>query len=104
MNRRIVLRPEALEQIREAAAWYTTWGRQLGTGFREEVSAKLEAIRKAPLRFPAVDGEIRKAVLRRFPYILLFRARKEEILVLSCFHTRRDPKDRPGGAAERDPP
>lgn len=103
MTRRMVLRPEAAEEIRDAASWYVERGSHLEADFLTEVAARLDAAREAPERFPVVEGEMRKAVLRRFPYIILFRARPEEVVIVSCFHTRRDPKDRPGVDSKEGP-
>jgi len=32
-------------------------------------------------------------VLKRFPYSVLFRASEDEVVVIACFHGRRDPHD-----------
>jgi plasmid stabilization system protein ParE len=39
-----------------------------------------------------VHGEARRAVLRRFPYSVIYAVREDEIVVIACFHGRRDPK------------
>jgi plasmid stabilization system protein ParE len=39
-----------------------------------------------------VRGEVRRAVLRRIPYSVIFTVREDEIVVIACFHARRDPK------------
>lgn len=91
MTRHVALRPEAEREIAEAAAWYEERVPELGAAFLDEVARLIESIRSHPHRFAAIQGEICKAVLRRFPYIVLFRARADEVVVLSVFHTRRDP-------------
>ena len=93
MSRRIYLRPEAEVEIRKAADWYDEHGAWLGEAFLDEVARVLEVIRDRPEQYPIVDDDIRKAVLRRFPYVLLYRARDSELVVISCFHTRRDPRE-----------
>ena len=45
-----------------------------------------------PKAFPTVHGQVRKAVLRRFPYSLLFIVESDDIVVLGYFHHRRDPR------------
>lgn len=91
MSFRIKLRPEAESEISETALWYTRRGIGLGADFLDEVATTLSALRDRPDRFPIVEGEIRKTLLRRFPYVVLFSIRGEEVIVISCFHTRRDP-------------
>jgi toxin ParE1/3/4 len=89
---RITLRPEAESEISEAAVWYTRRGIGLGADFLDEVAKTLSVLKSSPDRFPIVEGEIRKTLLRRFPYVVLFSIRGAEVVVISCFHTRRDPK------------
>ena len=91
MRRRIYLRPETEEEIGEAVAWYRERGPGLGVAFLDEVPSAMEALAVAPDRYPIVEGEIRKAVLRRFPHVILFRSTDEETVVIACFHTRRTP-------------
>ncbi len=88
---RIYLRPEAEAEISETAVWYAQRSTGLGTAFLDEVSKTLAVLEENPDQYPVAEGEIRKAVLRRFPYVVLFRARGDEVVVISCFHTRRDP-------------
>jgi plasmid stabilization system protein ParE len=92
VTRRLVLRPQAVAEVDEAAAWYSARSRGLGAEFVRLVDAALAAIERNPLRFPHVQDPIRRAVLRRFPYSILFTATDDEIVVLSVFHSSRDPK------------
>jgi plasmid stabilization system protein ParE len=82
-----------MAEIREAAQWYAERGLGLEDVFLDEVSRVLRLIRSAPSRYPFVDADLRKAVLRRFPYILLYRAREDEVVVIACFHGRRNPEE-----------
>ena len=92
MTRRFVVRPQAELEIAEAADWYYERARGLAAEFVRVVDAAFATIERNPLQFPLVDPPIRRAVLRRFPYSILFTADDVEIVVLSCFHSRRDPK------------
>jgi len=92
VSRRFVVRPQADFEITEAADWYAQRAPGLGGEFVRAVDAALAAIERNPLQHPVVDPPIRRALLRRFPYSILFTADDDEIVVLSCFHVRRDPK------------
>lgn len=37
--------------------------------------------------------DTRQALVRRFPYRVLYRLLGEEIVVVACFHARRDPSN-----------
>jgi hypothetical protein len=46
-----------------------------------------------PWQFPVVYKSIRRALLRHFPYALMFVIEADETLtVIACFHGSRDPK------------
>jgi plasmid stabilization system protein ParE len=92
VTRRLVFRPEADFEINEAAEWYEARGQGLAVEFLRILDACIESIRRDPLRYPVVHGEVRRAVLRRFPYIVIYAVREDEIVVIACFHGRRDPK------------
>lgn len=93
MNRDFVVRPEARLEVLEAANWYSKRSRGLGGEFVRVVDAAFAQIERSPLRFPVVDSPVRRAVLRRFPYTIMFTADDDEIVILAVFHVRRDPTD-----------
>lgn len=39
------------------------------------------------------DGQVRRALLRRFPYSVVYEAGPDEIMVLACRHVRQDEMD-----------
>ena len=46
----------------------------------------------APRQFPVVYQNVRTALLRRFPYALMFVIEADDTLtVIACFHGSRDP-------------
>ena len=53
-----------------------------------------ELIQSMPLRFPVVHGEVRRALLRRYPFAVFFRIRpaSSHVVVLAVFPQRSDPK------------
>lgn len=89
---RLKFRPEARLDILEAQAWYEDRARGLGEEFTRSIDAAASGMLRFPHAFPQVHGEVRKAVLRRFPYSLLFLIDGEDIVVLGCFHQRRSPR------------
>lgn len=92
MTHRVSLRPEAEDEIRSAAAWYGDRNAGLADRFLSDLMWTIDSIAARPQAHPVVVDQIRKAVLRRSPYVVLFRADETEILVIACYHTRRDPE------------
>ena len=91
MKREFIVRPLARLDMLEAIEWYSERSREVGAEFVRVVDEAFESIMTNPAQFPEVDAPIRMAVLRPFPYTIMFTADEEEIVVLSVFHVRRDP-------------
>jgi len=92
MKGRLVFHPAARVELREAQEWYESRVFGLGSEFARAVESALMAIQRRPATYAVVHDEVRQAVLRRFPYSILFTLEGDGILVLACFHHRRDPK------------
>ena len=93
---RVVLHPEARKELRSAALWYDERRAGLGTEFVAEVSAMLERIASSPHAFSWWPGiasprSIRRAVLRRFPYLIAFEKQHDRVVVLAIGHGKRRP-------------
>ena len=91
-ERRFVLRPQAGREIEEAAEWYDSRRSGLGSEFLDAVDACLTSVLRNPEGYPQVRSGMRRAVLRRFPYNLIYALRAGVVVVLGCVHGRRDPK------------
>lgn len=92
MNLPLRFRPEVGQDIREAFDWYDQRREGLGREFLLSLKAALAEVRRSPESFRAVDGQVRRALTRRFPYAVFFVTGREEILVFAVFHTKRDPR------------
>ena len=88
----IFTRPARVELV-EAQDWYENEAPGLGRAFSAAVVAVVERMSANPQQFPVVYKTIRRALLRRFPYALMFIIDADETLtVIACFHGSRDPK------------
>lgn len=88
---RLIVRPEAELDLNEVGAWYDGERGGLGSEFLAEVRAAFIRVEQAPLRFPRVSGEIRRALLHRFPFGVFFVAEGEVATVLAVTHLHRHP-------------
>ena len=90
------LAPEALDELSEAASWYEKRSEGLGGELLDEVEGVLQRIEARPGSFPQLldvpeDLEIRRALLPRFPYALVFIATEVETQVIAVAHVKRQP-------------
>ena len=65
MTRSTFVLPEAQRDIKEASLWYERQETGLGLRFIREVRASIRFIRDNPLRFPRVEEDVRRALLKR---------------------------------------
>ncbi|WP_017302406.1 type II toxin-antitoxin system RelE/ParE family toxin [Nodosilinea nodulosa] len=92
MSYRLIIRPEAELDIQDAFEWYEAQTPGLGSEFIRAVDASLSGIGRNPFGYPKIYQQARRALLRRFPYGLLFVVEQELIAVVACFHGKRSPK------------
>lgn len=72
--------------------WYEAQQEGLGAEFREALGELLTRIGNNPLAYPERYRGSRRAMLRRFPYVVWYRVDGETSVVLACVHGRRDPR------------
>lgn len=85
--------PEAREEFDRATDWYAARGRALGRDFVACVKEVIKRIAANPNIHATVHGDVRKAVVSRFPYVVLYKEEAGDLLVVSVFHTSRDPAE-----------
>jgi plasmid stabilization system protein ParE len=92
MKRGLVLRRVAEREFDQSIAWYESKRKGLGLEFRAAIEHQFQRIAECPELFPKLRGEVRRAVvLRRFPFVIHFLIEPKRIVVLSVFHTSREP-------------
>ena len=92
MTRRFIVRPLAEADLEDAARWYEDERAGLSERFLSDVDRTIARIRERPFEFPAVSGNVRRALLHTFPYAVYFRMSDEAVVVLAVLHLRRNPK------------
>jgi plasmid stabilization system protein ParE len=87
----IVFRRVTRIEMDEAIAWYEYQDAGLGLQFTTEIDTYLQRIADSPNQFPKTRGELRRAILQRFPYTIHFLDETTRIVVLAVFHVKRNP-------------
>jgi toxin ParE1/3/4 len=88
----ILYRAAARREIVEAARDYERLRPGFGSVFLDEIARVERHVSDAPGLYQEVEREIRRAVLRRFPYGLFYVEEAAGIVVLACLDLRRDPQ------------
>jgi toxin ParE1/3/4 len=96
MNKSFRFDDEAVEELEVAAQWYEAHRADLGVDFVTAVRGAIQHIVEHPRAWPLVHGvsaraAVRAALLRRFPYRVVFVEAADEIRILAIAHTSREP-------------
>ena len=78
-------------ELNEAAQYYDLEEAGLGAAFLEEIDRCLQSIQAAPEAGAILGGTVRRRLLRRFPYALLYKIKPSGIRVLAVMNLRRRP-------------
>ncbi len=84
------LRPAELEML-DAAQYYEQQATGLGRDFLDKIDSAVQDIRENPERWPIVQKHIRRRLIHRFPYALLYRIDGEVIVIQATMHLHRRP-------------
>ena len=69
---KIIIRPEAEDDLKEAFAWYEDKRKGLGYDFLLQIDAGLKFIKRDPKLLPLEYKGARKHLLKRFPYKVIY--------------------------------
>jgi toxin ParE1/3/4 len=92
MRPRLIIRPEAEAELAEAFDWYERRVPGVGADFLAAIDVALDSVLSHPFQHPVVCRAARRALIRRFPYQVLFVAEEDPIVVIAVFHGARDPR------------
>jgi toxin ParE1/3/4 len=86
------LTPEADLDAQGGILWYDERDRELGVDFLRKVNDCITAIQENPQKYPIVHGQMRRALVRRFPYEIIFEIEDDEIIIYAIYHCARNPE------------
>jgi plasmid stabilization system protein ParE len=78
-------------EVTEAAQYYERRSAGLGLSFLREVEIAIEQIRANPEAYERVGDEIRRKLLKRFPYGVLYAVEQDRIRIVAVAHHKRRP-------------
>jgi toxin ParE1/3/4 len=89
VNWRVIIRPRAEADLREAKAWYDNKRPGLGDAFVSEVRQAVRLLEQSPERHPIYYRSFRRLLTRRFPYRIFYQIERESVVVFRILHVRR---------------
>jgi plasmid stabilization system protein ParE len=88
---RVVFSELARLEMDDATAYYETAFEGLGSAFKSEVRKAALRIAKYPHAWAVVSGDVRKCLLHKFPYSLLYAIEADHIFIIAIAHHHRRP-------------
>jgi plasmid stabilization system protein ParE len=82
MSRKVVFRPEAEGDLLEAHDWYEEQQVGMGAEFSDALEKTITRIETMPEMYAIVLRGVRRAKLRRFPYLIYYRLLDDRIEVM----------------------
>ena len=83
--------PEAEEEFLLAINYYEERQTGLGHDFAKEVYSAIQSIIEHPKTWPVFEMDIRRRLISRFPYAILYSDEGNAVYILAVMHLRRDP-------------
>ncbi len=90
--RNITFHEEAEAELMEAAQYYEEKAAGLGHAFLDDIDNAASAVGDNPMAYQLVGREVRRKLLARFPYSLLYVIEPDRIRVLAVAHAKRRPE------------
>jgi plasmid stabilization system protein ParE len=81
----------ARREYDEAKEFYETEQPGLGSQFKEQIRHSLLRIQQYPQAWPPERKEIRRYIVHKFPYKILYSVQDDKIVVLAFAHLHRQP-------------
>lgn len=78
-------------ELNEAAAYYELEEPGLGARFLTEVDRCIESLVKHPQAGAIILGDVRRRLVRRFPYAVLYTIKPEGVRILAIMNLKRRP-------------
>ena len=77
--------------MNEAAAFYEARVPGLGDIFLDDIDRAIETVRERPRIGSPIGRRLRKLLLHRFPFSLIYADREDEVLIVAVAHQRKRP-------------
>ena len=94
--RRIAFHAAAAEEAEQAADWYSKEALVLGLDLERELGKVVDLLRHEPIPstpYPRISSKlgVRRLILKRFPFDLVFVEREESVVIVALAHHARRP-------------
>ena len=86
---RIIIKPIVWFDLEQAITWYEKQKIGLGRKFFYKFEEGIERIIANPYAYKNITSEVKRALLKNFPYKIFYAISENEILIIGVFHSKR---------------
>ncbi len=89
---KIIFSEYAVKELEDAVEFYDAEYVDLGQRFKKEIKSTVRRISDYPQAWSIERGEVRKCLLHKFPYKLLYSIESDHIFIIAVAHLHREPE------------
>jgi plasmid stabilization system protein ParE len=86
----LIVTPAAAADLTAIRNWYEQQAEGLGDRFLERVGDALTVPRSSPFLYEEVRPGVHRVPLAKFPYVIVYRIRRQTVRLIAVYHVRRD--------------
>ncbi len=83
--------PEAEAEFNETIEYYEACEQGLGYDFSIEVFDGIQKIVNYPTAWPLIEEDVRRCLVNRFPFGIIYSIEQSGVFILAVMHLRRHP-------------
>jgi len=84
--------PDADTEFFESIEYYEQCEFGLGQDFSIEVYSAIKIISNHPTAWPIIEDDVRRCLINRFPFGILYSIEENKIYILAVMHLHRNPE------------
>ena len=88
----IVVSDEAEIDFDKSYEYYFEDSPKVANAFFKKINVSFEDIKQNPFAFPVAYKNVRKYVVKKFPFVIYYQIVNSSIKVIAIFHTSRNPQ------------
>jgi plasmid stabilization system protein ParE len=81
----------AQQEVDDAVRWYNEQTEGVGRDFLDELDRAIRLVKSHPLAATEIESGIRRCLLARFPYALIYGIDQQMIVIIAVAHLHRQP-------------
>ena len=83
--------PDIFLEVHDSYIWYESKFNGLGDDFLKELDSAFSSIHEMPDTWPLISKNLRRYLLKRFPFGVIYSIKRDNIFIVAIMHLSRKP-------------